>query len=159
MENKNNHLSPKPLFLILFILIEVLVVLILPFRFVSASVILLMNLWGVRYWLKMKRWLTLNKREKIQQASTVAETNLAYVSEVMPVGVIAYQPSSQKIEWLNPLALKVKDQSGLTEEELLDTFFPVHVEIMVPLVGNHKELRYQKGIIDSTAEQVFCHRS
>ena len=120
MENKNNHLSPKPLFLILFILIEVLVVLILPFRFVSASVILLMNLWGVRYWLKMKRWLTLNKREKIQQASTVAETNLAYVSEVMPVGVIAYQPSSQKIEWLNPLALKVKDQSGLTEEELLD---------------------------------------
>lgn len=85
MENKNNHLSPKPLFLILFILIEVLVVLILPFRFVSASVILLMNLWGVRYWLKMKRWLILNKREKIQQASTVAETNLAYVSEVMPV--------------------------------------------------------------------------
>ena len=69
MENKNNHLSPKPLFLILFILIEVLVVLILPFRFVSASVILLMNLWGVRYWLKMKRWLILNKREKIQQAS------------------------------------------------------------------------------------------
>lgn len=64
MENKNNHLSPKPLFLILFILIEVLVVLILPFRFVSASVILLMNLWGVRYWLKMKRWLILNKREK-----------------------------------------------------------------------------------------------
>ncbi len=41
----------------------------------------------------------------------------------MPVGVIAYQPSSQKIEWLNPLALKIKDQSGLTEEELLDTFF------------------------------------
>ena len=27
-------------------------------------------------------------------------------------------------DWaLNPLALKVKDQSGLTEEELLDTFF------------------------------------
>jgi len=25
---------------------------------------------------------------------------------------------------------------------------PVHVEIMVPLVGNHKELRYQKNIID-----------
>ena len=35
---------------------------------------------------------------------------------------------------------------------------PVHVEIMVPLVGNHKELRYQKGIIDSTAEQVFSER-
>ena len=36
---------------------------------------------------------------------------------------------------------------------------PVHVEIMVPLVGNHKELRYQKGIIDSTAEQVFSERT
>ena len=36
---------------------------------------------------------------------------------------------------------------------------PVHVEIMVPLVGNHKELRYQKNIIDSTAEQVFSERN
>lgn len=36
---------------------------------------------------------------------------------------------------------------------------PVHVEIMVPLVGNHKELRYQKGIIDTTAEQVFSERN
>ena len=36
---------------------------------------------------------------------------------------------------------------------------PVHVEIMVPLVGTHKELRYQKNIIDSTAEQVFAERN
>ena len=36
---------------------------------------------------------------------------------------------------------------------------PVHVEIMVPLVGNHKELRYQKRIIDATAEQVFSERN
>ena len=36
---------------------------------------------------------------------------------------------------------------------------PVHVEIMVPLVGNHKELRYQKSIIDATAEQVFSERN
>ncbi|MDO5488035.1 MAG: pyruvate, phosphate dikinase, partial [Rikenellaceae bacterium] len=36
---------------------------------------------------------------------------------------------------------------------------PVKVEIMVPLVGNHKELRYQKGIIDSVAEQVFAERN
>ena len=33
---------------------------------------------------------------------------------------------------------------------------PVHVEIMV---GNHKELRYQKSIIDATAEQVFSERN
>ncbi len=36
---------------------------------------------------------------------------------------------------------------------------PVHVEIMVPLVGNHKELRYQKKIIDRTAEAVFAERN
>ena len=36
---------------------------------------------------------------------------------------------------------------------------PVHVEIMVPLVGNHKELRYQKRIIDETANQVFAERN
>ena len=39
------------------------------------------------------------------------------------------------------------------------TGMEVHVEIMVPLVGNHKELRYQKNIIDKTAEQVFSERN
>ena len=36
---------------------------------------------------------------------------------------------------------------------------PVHVEIMVPLVGNHKELRYQKNIIDRTADEAFAERN
>ncbi|MEG1983468.1 MAG: pyruvate, phosphate dikinase [Alistipes sp.] len=36
---------------------------------------------------------------------------------------------------------------------------PVHVEIMVPLVGNHKELRYQKEIIDRIANTVFAERN
>ena len=36
---------------------------------------------------------------------------------------------------------------------------PVKVEIMVPLVGNHKELRYQRGIIDDVAQQVFLERN
>ena len=36
---------------------------------------------------------------------------------------------------------------------------PVNVEIMVPLVGNHKELKYQKKIIDATAQQVFAERN
>ena len=30
---------------------------------------------------------------------------------------------------------------------------------MVPLVGNHKELRYQKNIIDRTADEVFAERN
>ena len=36
---------------------------------------------------------------------------------------------------------------------------PVSLEIMVPLVGNHKELRYQKNIIDRVAEEVFAERN
>ncbi len=36
---------------------------------------------------------------------------------------------------------------------------PVSVEIMVPLVGNHKELRYQKNVIDKVAEEVFAERN
>ena len=36
---------------------------------------------------------------------------------------------------------------------------PVSVEIMVPLVGNHKELRYQKAVIDKVAEEVFAERN
>ena len=35
---------------------------------------------------------------------------------------------------------------------------PVKVEIMVPLVGNHKELRYQRDIIEHVAEEVFAER-
>ena len=36
---------------------------------------------------------------------------------------------------------------------------PVQVEIMVPLVGNHKELRYQKNIIDRVASEIFAERN
>ncbi|MBR3677927.1 MAG: pyruvate, phosphate dikinase, partial [Alistipes sp.] len=36
---------------------------------------------------------------------------------------------------------------------------PVKVEIMVPLVGNHKELRYQKNVIDRVANEVFAERN
>ena len=39
------------------------------------------------------------------------------------------------------------------------TGIPVHVEIMVPLVGNTRSLRYQKNIIDQTAEKVFAERN
>jgi pyruvate,orthophosphate dikinase len=35
---------------------------------------------------------------------------------------------------------------------------PVHVEIMVPLVGHKKELEYQKTIIDAVANEVFTER-
>ena len=123
MEKENTNLTPRPLFIILFILIEVLVILFMPFRFVSALVVLVLNILWLRYWLKVKRWLTLRNREKIQQASTVAETHLAYVSEIMPVGIISYQPMTQKIDWMNPFALGIKDQSALSEDELLDAFF------------------------------------
>ena len=36
---------------------------------------------------------------------------------------------------------------------------PVKVEIMVPLVGNHKELRYQRDVIEKTANEVFAERN
>ncbi|MBQ6690738.1 MAG: pyruvate, phosphate dikinase [Rikenellaceae bacterium] len=39
------------------------------------------------------------------------------------------------------------------------TGMDVKVEIMVPLVGNHKELRYQKNIIDRVANEVFTERN
>ncbi|MCD8186812.1 MAG: pyruvate, phosphate dikinase, partial [Rikenellaceae bacterium] len=40
-----------------------------------------------------------------------------------------------------------------------DKGIPVHVEIMVPLVGNKKELKYQKAVIDATAQVVFAERN
>ncbi len=35
----------------------------------------------------------------------------------------------------------------------------VNIEIMVPLIGNHKELRYQKNIIDRVANEIFTERN
>ncbi len=35
----------------------------------------------------------------------------------------------------------------------------VHVEIMVPLVGTHRELRAQKAIIDAVAQEVFAEHN
>ena len=70
----------------LLILAEVLVVLLMPFRLISALFILIVNLFCIRYGLKMKRWLTLRNRDKIQQASTVAESNLNYVSRLCQSG-------------------------------------------------------------------------
>lgn len=117
------NLRPRPLFILLLIIIEVFVVLVNPFRLISALIILGINIFCIQYGLKMKRWLTLQNREKIQKASTVAESNLSYVSEIMPVGIISYQPTTQKIEWLNPFALGIKDKSALSEEDFLDAFF------------------------------------
>lgn len=123
MDKEKIKVSPSPLLILLLILAEVLVVLLMPFRLISALFILIVNLFCIRYGLQMKRWLTLRNRDKIQQASTVAESNLNYVSEIMPVGIISYQPATQTIDWLNPFALNVKDQSSLLETDLLETFF------------------------------------
>ncbi|WP_165007099.1 MULTISPECIES: DHH family phosphoesterase [unclassified Enterococcus] len=162
MEKETNHLTPRPLFILLFIFIEVLVVLLLPFRIVSASVILIMNVFCVRYWLKMKRWMVLKNREKIQKASTVAETNLAYVSEVMPVGIIAYQPTTQAIEWMNPFALRLKDQSALSEEALLDAFFAAKEKKKTQVYLADKTFQFEmdtvKGVVyfsDITQNQLL----
>ena len=54
---------------------------------------------------------------------------------------------------------QIADDEVIVLAERRAAGMPVHVEIMVPLVGNHKELRYQKQIIDSTAEQVFSERN
>ena len=35
----------------------------------------------------------------------------------------------------------------------------VHVEIMVPLVGTHRELRAQKAVIDAVAQEVFAEHN
>ncbi|MGM9902636.1 DHH family protein [Enterococcus sp. 10A9_DIV0425] len=123
MDKEKMNLRPRPLFILLLIIIEVFVVLVNPFRLISALIILGINIFCIQYGLKMKRWLTLQNREKIQKASTVAESNLSYVSEIMPVGIISYQPTTQKIEWLNPFALGIKDKSALSEEDFLDAFF------------------------------------
>lgn len=73
MDKEKIKVSPSPLLILLLILAEVLVVLLMPFRLISALFILIVNLFCIRYGLKMKRWLTLRNRDKIQQASTVAE--------------------------------------------------------------------------------------
>ena len=90
---------------------------------------------------------------------------------------ITYEAVAAKVEYLhevNPMLGHRGCRLGNTYPEITEmqaraiieaamnvkaTGIDVKVEIMVPLVGNHKELRYQKNIIDTIANQVFAERN
>ncbi len=90
---------------------------------------------------------------------------------------ITYEAVAAKVEYLhevNPMLGHRGCRLGNTYPEITEmqaraiieaamnvkaTGIDVKVEIMVPLVGNHKELRYQKNIIDDVANQVFAERN
>ena len=90
---------------------------------------------------------------------------------------ISYEAVAAKVEYLhevNPMLGHRGCRLGNTYPEITEmqaraiieaamnvkaTGIDVKVEIMVPLVGNHKELRYQKNIIDRVAGEVFAERN
>ena len=90
---------------------------------------------------------------------------------------IPYEAVAAKVEYLhevNPMLGHRGCRLGNTYPEITEmqaraiieaamnvkaTGIDVKVEIMVPLVGNHKELRYQKNIIDRVANEVFAERN
>ncbi len=90
---------------------------------------------------------------------------------------ISYESVAAKVEYLhevNPMLGHRGCRLGNTYPEITEmqtraiieaamnvkaTGIDVKVEIMVPLVGNHKELRYQKNIIDRVANEVFSERN
>ncbi len=90
---------------------------------------------------------------------------------------ISYEAVAAKVEYLhevNPMLGHRGCRLGNTYPEITEmqaraiieaamnvkaTGIDVKVEIMVPLVGNHKELRYQKNIIDRVANEVFAERN
>ncbi len=90
---------------------------------------------------------------------------------------ISYESVAAKVEYLhevNPMLGHRGCRLGNTYPEITEmqaraiieaamnvkaTGIDVKVEIMVPLVGNHKELRYQKNIIDRVAGEVFAERN
>ena len=90
---------------------------------------------------------------------------------------ISYESVAAKVEYLhevNPMLGHRGCRLGNTYPEITEmqtraiieaamnvkaTGIDVKVEIMVPLVGNHMELRYQKNIIDRVANEVFSERN
>ena len=90
---------------------------------------------------------------------------------------ITYEAVAAKVEYLhevNPMLGHRGCRLGNTYPEITEmqaraiieaamnvkaTGIDVKVEIMVPLVGNHKELRYQKEVIDRVANEVFSERN
>ncbi len=90
---------------------------------------------------------------------------------------ITYEAVAAKVEYLhevNPMLGHRGCRLGNTYPEITEmqaraiieaamnvkaTGIDVKVEIMVPLVGNHKELRYQKNVIDRVANEVFAERN
>jgi pyruvate,orthophosphate dikinase len=97
--------------------------------------------------------------------------------EMAEVLGIPYETVAAKVEYLhevNPMLGHRGCRLGNTYPEITEmqaraiieaamnvkaTGIDVKVEIMVPLVGNHKELRYQKNVIDRVANEVFAERN
>ena len=94
----------------------------------------------------------LRKQELAARIGVSLTTIQQYENGQLPKGEFAVRLAAVlrcSLDWLLAGRGGPDSVAGGEEEDL----------VMVPLVGNHKELRYQKQIIDSTADQVFSERN
>ncbi|EOH91245.1 DHH family phosphoesterase [Enterococcus pallens] len=117
---KNTKFTLSLFFFFLLLLIQLMAIFFLPLNYVSAAIVVFIDLLLLVQIVLQHRRLQISNHQKIMQASRVAEKALDYVSEDMPVGVISWGTDYQFI-WMNPyITDKVKELSLADQQDMIN---------------------------------------
>ena len=91
---KKNPRLKWSFFLFCLLLIQLAAIFLLPFSFLTAGIVIIIDLllWG--YTIILRNRIEITNQQKIQYASRRAQEALDYVSDDMPVGIITWDDSN-----------------------------------------------------------------
>lgn len=106
--------------LVLITVIQVLCILLIPWRWFLAVLALLASLCIYRLYVEVRHFLELSEQEKISQAANLAEENSEYLSKESPFPLYLFD-DQYNITWLNEKAILLQEKYGaaLWEKQLV----------------------------------------
>ncbi|GCF92402.1 DHH family phosphoesterase [Enterococcus florum] len=113
---KNKRFIFSLFFFFLLLLIQLSAILFLPLNYVTASIVVVIDLLLLGQIIAQHKRLQISNHEKIMRASRVAEQALDFVSEDMPVGVISWGTDYQFV-WTNPYITEEVHDLSLEEQQ------------------------------------------
>ncbi|WP_373862067.1 DHH family phosphoesterase [Enterococcus florum] len=116
MMKKNKRFIFSLFFFFLLLLIQLSAILFLPLNYVTASIVVVIDLLLLGQIIAQHKRLQISNHEKIMRASRVAEQALDFVSEDMPVGVISWGTDYQFV-WTNPYITEEVHDLSLEEQQ------------------------------------------
>src|SRR5699024_2052184 len=106
--------------LVLITVIQVLCILLIPWRWFLAVLAVLASLCIYRLYVEVRHFLELSEQEKISQAANLAEENSEYLSKESPFPLYLFD-DQYNITWLNEKAISLQEKYGaaLWEKQLV----------------------------------------